>query len=833
MDKFLSRWETLRPLSLISTADSQQNLAQFVRTHEKALANALQLRRQTPKNGQTAISGDASPVQLSSNQGSLSRTSPPSTIAAVLSLGTIHFTSQSVKAAKLSLTPHHLYYLLCKIEEIGVPVGPMNIRVENIHAEASPANYVSFLNQPQRSRGRSDRDSTHSVSSVRSAISSMSSLWTGFGIGASSSAGKTEKAKAQLLGDLKYLYSAFTKIPCLRLSPDHQARLIGGYEEFPFDTAVPLYAFKNVSVLEISDVDFRQFYGWDKLADQLRSLTVKRAHLNDPSDLLSSIVLDDMDRRRRRSSKAQSAPTPPWPPSPSMRFNDLARSSSSASSPVIEDKLSQSASPKTTLQFPNHDSPAPFQRPRTKSASPTRPSSYSRPDGPYRHMRTGTPKVKRSASGSSNSSTHSSGPIRSGSSSNLLIAFLPASKWSFLKHLSLADNALTSISASSLAPLWSTLHSLDLSSNLFNEVPDCLANMTALRALNLSNCMIESLHSLVRKPLPTITALNLRENRLTSIAGVERMLSLERLDLRDNTITDPTELARLTGTPDFREVWVLRNPFVKTHGNYRVTIFNLFRSTPGYTEDIIVDSTGPGYNERRQLRDRVIESERVPVKPKASDVDPIPPTKANSNTVQPILMEDKMIEAKLSQRIEPQTTQSEVSVGSARRKKGPRRRIVDLARDESPPVLHQMHLGMSPNSPEQTAILVGGNVSPKSRPSLLLPFHEYKNQTQSRISLSDSSQASGPESNISSRGKSLVNEIQSLNVNGEAYRSKVEALKEEVGSNWFSILGEQGWNKHRAADNHATPFAHHVVRPEGTPFPASSQGMVRGARALD
>nr|GFD44939.1 hypothetical protein [Tanacetum cinerariifolium] len=129
--------------------------------------------------------------------------------------------------------------------------------------------------------------------------------------------------------DLRYLYSAFTKIPCLRLAPDHKARLIAGYEEFPFDTAVPLFAFKNVTALEIYDVDFRQFYGWDRLAENLRSLTVKRAGVDDPADLLINIVLDDIDKRRRRSAKAPQSPAP-WPTtSPTARHAHLARSEES------------------------------------------------------------------------------------------------------------------------------------------------------------------------------------------------------------------------------------------------------------------------------------------------------------------------------------------------------------------------------------------------------------------------------------------------------------------------------------------------------------------------
>ena len=78
---------------------------------------------------------------------------------------------------------------------------------------------------------------------------------------------------------MKYLYSAFTKIPCLRLAPDWRARLIRGYEEFPFDSAVPLYVFKNLQDLEVSSIDFRKFFVRDRLVVQLRSFTIKRAEI--------------------------------------------------------------------------------------------------------------------------------------------------------------------------------------------------------------------------------------------------------------------------------------------------------------------------------------------------------------------------------------------------------------------------------------------------------------------------------------------------------------------------------------------------------------------------
>lgn len=810
-----------------------KNLAHFIRTHEKALANALQLRRQPPKNGQTSgLGGDASPNQVGSNQSFAPASSTSSALAAAFSLGTLNFSSHSLKPAKLALSPHHLYYLLDRFEEVGIPIGPMNVRLENIHTESSPANYVSFLSQSQRSHGRSDRDSIHSVSSVRSVMSGMSSLWSGFGLGSSTSAAKTEKAKIQQLADLRYLYSAFTKIPCLRLSPDRRARLIAGYEEFPFDTAVPLLAFKNVSALEICDVDFRQFYGWDRLAEQLRSLTVKRAHLDDPTDLFTNIVLDDMDKRRRRSSKTQTSPGLPWPASPTLRFSGAGRLNSTPPSPVIDDKFGQSASPKRHGRLHQESElSVQRQRPRNESVSPTRPAS-SRHDGSYHHMRTNPVKMKRSGSGSSNSSTHSGGGLRSGSSSNLMtLCMLPASKWRFLRHVSLADNSLTSMTASSLSPLSNTLHSLDLSSNLFTEIPDCLAALTALRALNLSNCMIGSLHSLARNPLPAITALNLRANRLVSIAGIERLLCLERLDLRDNMIQDPTELARLTGTPNIAEIWVLRNPFVKTHGNYRVSIFNLFRNTPGYIEDVMIDSSAPGYSERRLLRDRAVEPEGVSVV-KALPIEPISDPSSGIDGTSNKASDG---EAQGPRRPSPpRAVQSELATGSGRRKRVPRRRIVDLAGDEDLNLGQQTHFPIE-ISPETMHLNPTGDsaddISPKTPPTLLQPIQMQSTAASELLKDIDPRKCSATD--VSDKGRSLATELKSLNLNGEAYRQKIEALKSEVGSNWLSVLSEEGWQQHQKVQAPSPHFAHvGMMRPDPPIFRASSQGIVSGGRTI-
>ncbi|KAL8671988.1 MAG: hypothetical protein Q9168_003524 [Polycauliona sp. 1 TL-2023] len=807
-----------------------RNLAQFVRTHEKALANALQSRQRLPKTGQDALQlAEASSRPLMIPPPSNPTSSVSSALVAALTLGTVNLTSRNVKSAKLALTSHHLFYLLSRFEDIGVPVGPMGVRTENLNAESSPANYVSFLSQYQRSHGRSDRDSIHSVSSVRSVMSGVSALWAPFS--ASTNASKNEKQEAQLMLDLKYLYSAFTKVPCLRLSPDQSVRLIRNHEEFPFDTAVPLLVFKNLTALEICDVDFRHFFGWDTLAEQLRSLTLKRANIDDPADLITSIVLDDMEKRRRRSSKNQSSPVLAWPLSPSMRFPGATRASSASDLPVSEG-LGQSKSP-------TGDNPPPV---RHSNSSPNRPTNAWQ-NVPYRHARNGSQKFRRSGSGSSESSMQSNPPSRgmhkTGSSGNLLLAGqLPASKWRFLRHLSLADNALTTIPVASFGPLANSLHSLDLSSNLFTEIPDGLASLSVLRALNLSNCMIDSLQSLLRNPIPAITVLNLRANRLSSIVGVEKLLSLDRLDLRENRLGDPTELARLTGLPEFREVWVAQNQFTRSHGDYRKVIFNLFRRTPGNIDDICIDASGPSHSERKHLVDRVAELEPVSVMKVMNQDNGTPAATVDGfsiDTSKSSLKEtstrgwDERFPSTLPGNhpvITEMVQDPHAAVKSGRATKSTRRqRLVDLAAERDLVADRSSTLPQPVDSGQgakEYAVDMADVMS--ERPLLEAPVtSNMRSASQPSVPM----QASTESKDGTTRGRALSsmsfnpdqppvgNDTQTSKHDAQAYRQKIEALKQEVGGNWLTALHEERVSKMEQSSAEKANMAtiHGVTRP--------------------
>jgi hypothetical protein len=375
------------------------------------------------------------------------------------------------------------------------------------------------------------------------------------------------------------------------------------------------------------------------------------------------------------------------------------------------------------------------------------------------------------------------------------MGILPASKWRFLKHLSLADNSLTAIPAASLNPLANTLNSLDLSSNLFTQIPDSLATLTALRALNLAHCMIDSLHSLTRNPLPAITALNLRANRLQSIAGVEKLLPLERLDLRDNRLTDPMELARLTGIPEIREIWVEGNPFTRTHRDYRITIFNLFRQTPGYTEDITIDTLGPTSAEKRYLVERAEVPPAIPV------IKPEPPEIPAVDVSRPAIIYDpppKEPAVLRKERPLPKAASSEVNTSSTRRRRAPKRRIVDLATNDSPmPYARPVDRHTTP---------IDTHVIPENHYRTSHP-PEAPEAPAPRATLAESPLPNSPEggarqvpridTNVTPQLPSLFASPGSnvdWDVGGELYRQKIEDLRHKVGNGYLSVLSEEGWD---------------------------------------
>lgn len=125
-----------------------------------------------------------------------------------------------------------------------------------------------------------------------------------------------------------------------------------------------------------------------------------------------------------------------------------------------------------------------------------------------------------------------------------------------LRHLSIHNGSLLDFPS---LPLSSLTH-LDLSHNLLEHLPPSLSSLHSLQSLNLSDNVIRSLRS-AHTVLGNVTSLNLARNRIDCVVGLERVLGLERIDLRGNEIEQWDEVGRLAELPHVAEIWYAGNPF--------------------------------------------------------------------------------------------------------------------------------------------------------------------------------------------------------------------------------------------------------------------------------
>ncbi len=356
---------------------------------------------------------------------------------------------------------------------------------------------------------------------------------------------------------------------------------------------------------------------------------------------------------------------------------------------------------------------------------------------------------------------------------------------------------MTFLTAASLAPISETIQSLDLSGNLFSDFPDALASLTHLRALNLSNCMIDSLQSLTRHPLPAITTLNLRSNRLANLAGIERLPSLERVDVRDNRLRDPMELARLATLPEVADIYVARNPFTRSHVDYRIVIFNAFRTTPGRVHDITIDTLGPVSTEKKHLIDRVPEVAAVPVvrPPPEDDVhDDAQATPGGAATADELRALEPKIHAPTNPRHGHRRATSDIGPIMPRQKKRPsRRRIVELSLQDSPVQPKVQDLDTTPRTPTDS--------DTPTTPGDTTPFHTAPTtQVQPmspkvRPALDTSFESPTPAPKIRDPSDDELSP-QDLG-RSDVYRTKIEGLKSDLGPGWLAALNEDRASEQR------------------------------------
>jgi hypothetical protein len=80
--------------------------------------------------------------------------------------------------------------------------------------------------------------------------------------------------------------------------------------------------------------------------------------------------------------------------------------------------------------------------------------------------------------------------------------------------------------------------------------------------------------------------------------------------------------------------------------------------------------------------------------------------------------------------------------------------------------------------------------------------------------------------------QSLSSDPQDWSVSGDVYRRKIEALRNEVGNGWLSVLSEEGWegqkNTHGGTDFNPAS----TIRPSSTTQRANSQQTIHSGRTL-
>ncbi|PWN27609.1 hypothetical protein BDZ90DRAFT_279399 [Jaminaea rosea] len=209
-----------------------------------------------------------------------------------------------------AISLHHLSYLLLRFDALGLSAGSLDepLPASSRSRARSTFAYISSNEQgassssttPSRPTSTFLNPETMSLHSVRSAFSRIS--LSGAASTTSSWFSSTPTEPPSPSAQLKYIYSAFTKLPALDLVPSPATGLIEGFEDEAITggptTLTPLDVFRNLHLLSFTDVDPRGVSGWDRLSCQLRSLSLCRSGVEDVEDFFVDHVVRDVARRR-------------------------------------------------------------------------------------------------------------------------------------------------------------------------------------------------------------------------------------------------------------------------------------------------------------------------------------------------------------------------------------------------------------------------------------------------------------------------------------------------------------------------------------------------------
>ncbi|KAF8200876.1 leucine rich repeat domain-containing protein [Pholiota molesta] len=384
---------------------------------------------------------------------------------------------------------------------------------------------------------------------------------------------------------------------------------------------------------------------------------------------------------------------------------------------------------------------------------------------------------------------------------------LSPAQWASLKHLYLPDNALTFIPAHLLLYLTSITH-LDLSANLFVSVPPGLEELYNLTSLNLSDNLIDSVLGIYLN-LGQLIYLNISHNRLESLCGLERLLALERVDLRGNLLEETLEIGRLVVLPNISELWIEGNPFVEIEESYRIHCFDYFWKEG---KEIILDGTHPTMYERRNLSSPDHTKSILPLSTSSSaPVITIEPS--HSQVFSASLPTSRTND--IFPNASPSSTSDSASVVTSGRRQKKSKRIVNL--DGTPsnqlfPSSVQSRLNtVQVSEPQDASMLLSSDKDPKDA-ELNLTTRSFRHHTEhapsgtslaplpeNRLPYSLLSEGSKPNTPLSRSEARKARQSASVFEAGtvddgdgdvDAYRKTIESLKKDMGDSWLKVYNQ-------------------------------------------
>jgi hypothetical protein len=349
---------------------------------------------------------------------------------------------------------HHLFYVFMRLEALGHPVGTLDVQLDN---PSRPTTYINF--------DQSDKSDTLSLASFRSSLSAVSNLSLG-------TSWLFRSGQADISSELRYIFSSFTKLPAVAIGPPTKKVIAETVNDIASSNALPLDVFKNLQSLECTDIDPRLLLGWDRLAESLRSLKIRRSGLEDVADIFIGAVVDDQARRAGSASRKRRRHIP-------HRGSD-------------------------GRQFTFHPTPLPDAVPEEDEQGATR---------------------ARSPSPSTQLSSFKWAFLRHLSLADNSLTFIPPVILPYLAsltHLDLSSNLFVSVPAG-LGALYNLVY-LNLADNMIDSVLGIYLNLGQVLQLNLSSNRLESICGLER--LQGLEHVDLRKNLIEESAEIGRLATL-------------------------------------------------------------------------------------------------------------------------------------------------------------------------------------------------------------------------------------------------------------------------------------------------------------------